>query len=420
MSAAAAGEGGDAFLLHAAETAFPGETPKVIGVAVSGGSDSMALLHLFARVQARRGGEVRAVTVDHRLRPEAAGESRFVADHCKSLGVRHDTLVWEHGPIKGNLQDQARRARYGLIGDWARNHGIGHVVLGHTADDQAETFLMGLAREAGIDGLSGMRRAWRDGDIEWARPYLLTPRQDLRDYLGRNGIGWVEDPSNADDRFTRVKARKVLNALRPLGITVNTLTGVIGNLAQAQSALRSAASERAEQILRTRAGEVIIDRAAFRRTDREIRRRILNAVFLWVARGDYAPRADAIFRIEAAIEEGRGATLAGARLVVTDTEARFTREPKAVAGLETPTDALWDDRWRLTGPHDPGLRVRALGAEGLRQCEDWRATGHSRAALVVTPAIWRGEALIAAPLAGMENGWVAEIVTGFHSFLLSH
>lgn len=413
-------EGEDAFLLHVAEWAFPGKWPDRIGVAVSGGSDSMALLHLFARVQAQKGGKVHAVTVDHRLRPEAADEARLVASFCQRLGARHDTLVWDHGEIAGNLQDRARRARYGLIAGWAVRNRIGHVVLGHTADDQAETFLMGLAREAGIDGLSGMRKSWEEGGVMWARPYLLTPREDLRDYLRRNDIGWVDDPSNLDYRFTRVKARKVLAALKPLGITVDKLTGVTINLSIAQGALQSAACERARQILRTQAGEAVIDREKFWRTDQEIKRRILKAALLWVARGGYAPRADAIFRVELAIGDGRSATLAGTRIAVTETEVRITREPKAVAGIESATDTLWDRRWRLSGPHSEDLTVRALGAEGLRQCKDWRATGLSRAALIVSPAIWRGGALVAAPLAGMANGWTAEIVTGLHSFLLSH
>ncbi|WP_347311102.1 tRNA lysidine(34) synthetase TilS [Defluviimonas sp. SAOS-178_SWC] len=413
-------EGEDAVLLHFADCAFPGEKPPVIGVAVSGGSDSMALLHLFARAQAHRGGEVRAVTVDHRLRPEAADEARFVAECCKTLGVRHDTLIWDHGPIQGNLQDQARRARYNLIAGWARENGIGHVVTGHTADDQAETFLMGLVREAGVDGLAGMRRSWEEAGLRWARPYLLTLREDLRAYLTRNGVGWVDDPSNADERFTRVRARKALKALRPLGITVEKLSTVTSNLAMAQGALRAAASDKAAQVAQTRAGEVIIARAEFGRLGPEMMRRILIGALRWIARGGYAPRGEAVLRLERAIAEGRDATLAGCRIVIADTEIRMTREPKAVTGVEGPTDALWDGRWRLTGPHDPGLSVRALGAAGLRRCEDWRATGQTRAALVVSPAVWCGDTLIAAPLAGLENGWTAEIVAGFHSFLLSH
>ncbi|MGL4281838.1 MAG: tRNA lysidine(34) synthetase TilS, partial [Albidovulum sp.] len=111
---------------------------------------------------------------------------------------------------------------------------------------------------------------------------------------------------------------------------------------------------------------------------------------------------------------------AGCKVKVSEAEFRVSREPKAVAGLECPTDALWDRRWRLTGPDDARLRIRALGAEGLRTCKDWRVIGLSRAALIVSPAIWRGEALVAAPLAGKANGWTAEIVTPFPQGVLSH
>lgn len=413
-------EGEDAFLLSLPERTYPGAWPGRIAVAVSGGSDSMALLHLFVRLQTHRGGIIRAVTVDHRLRTEAAEEARFVARFCADLGVPHDTLIWDHGAIAGNLQDQARRARYALIGDWARAAGIGDVVLGHTADDQAETFLIGLAREAGLDGLSGMRRSWTDGGVRWARPYLATPRDDLRAYLVRHGIGWVEDPSNADDRYQRVKARRALEALAPLGITTEGLAGVASNLAMARSDLVHLALETAQRIARTSAGEVAFDLALWKRTGPDTRRRLLIAALRWVSSAEYAPRAEQIARLEASIGQGRDATLAGCKVKVTGAEFRVAREPKAVAGLECPTDTLWDRRWRLSGPHDAGLRIRALGAEGLRACKDWRATGLSRAALIVSPAIWRGEDLIAAPLAGKTNGWMAEIVTPYPEGVLSH
>lgn len=413
-------EGDDAYLLHAAGEAFPNGPPRVIGVAVSGGSDSMALLHLCARLQAHRGGVVRAATVDHRLRPEAADEARRVAGFCTTLGIGHDTLIWNHGEISGNLQDQARRARYALLGDWARVAGVADVVLGHTADDQAETFLMGLAREAGLDGLSGMRRAWQEGGVTWSRPLLLRPRRELRDYLTRNGIDWVEDPSNADDRFTRVKARRALKALKPLGITVDKLTGVILNLGSALQAVREATAEAAARLACTGAGEVVLSRQEFDALTPEINRRLLIAALKWVSGETYMPRQAALIRVQEAVREARHATLSGCRIRVSEAEVRITREPKAVAGLEGPTDAIWDGRWRLCGPHSTELRVRALGAEGLRACPNWRETGFSRAALVVSPAIWRGESLVAAPVAGHNDGWTAEIVAGFHSFLISH
>jgi tRNA(Ile)-lysidine synthase len=413
-------EGEDAFLLHVPAFSYPGEWPGSIAVAVSGGSDSMALLHLFTRLQRHHGGTVHAVTIDHRLRPEAAEEARFVARFCAELGVPHEILVWVHGAIEGNVQDKARRARYALIGDWAHGAGIGDVVLGHTADDQAETFLMGLAREAGLDGLSGMRRNWTEDGIRWARPYLATPREDLRAYLVRHGIDWIEDPSNSDDRYQRVKARRAMRALAPLGITTEGLAGVATNLALARSDLVHLAVEAAQRIARTSAGEVVFDLSLWKRTGPDTRRRLLIAALRWVSSAEYAPRSHQIARLEASIRQGRDATLSGCRVRVSEDEFYVSREPKAVAGLECRTDALWDHRWRLTGPHDPALRIRALGAAGLSACKDWRETGLSRAALIVSPAIWRGDDLIAAPLAGKANGWRAEIVTAFPQGVLSH
>lgn len=410
----------DAALLAAIAAAFPGGPPERIAVAVSGGSDSMALLHLLVRLARDQGSAVRAVTVDHRLRPEAAEEARFVAASCAGIGVAHDTLVWAHEAVSGNVPQAARRARYRLIGDWARRHGIGAVALGHTLDDQAETLLMGLAREAGIDGLSGMRPVWEEGGIRWTRPCLAIARRDLRAFLGRGGIGWVDDPTNEDDRYQRVRARRALAALAPLGITAGALAHVAANLARARADLVELALRTAGEIARTGAGEVVFDRAGWMAAGADTRRRLLVAALRWVGSAPHAPRAAEIARLEAAVGEGRGATLAGCRLRPGGATFAIAREPKAVAGCEVPAGELWDRRWRLEGPHGPGLTVRALGAEGLRLCDGWRATGHARAALVVSPAVWRGDRLVAAPVAGMANGWTAEIVTEFPSALLTH
>ena len=152
----------------------------------------------------------------------------------------------------------------------------------------------------------------------------------------------------------------------------------------------------------------------------DIRRLLLIAALRWVASAEYAPRADAIARLQEAIRDGRDATLWGCRMRVTDAVVRITREPRAVAGVVCAPDQLWDNRWRMEGPAEPGLEVRALGAEGLRACKDWRETGLSRDALLVSPAIWQGGTLIAAPLAGKSNGWTARIDAGFASFILSH
>jgi tRNA(Ile)-lysidine synthase len=167
-------------------------------------------------------------------------------------------------------------------------------------------------------------------------------------------------------------------------------------------------------------GDLIIDRTALRRQSPEIIRRILSAGLRWVAAEDYPPRRESLADAEVAIFVGRNTTLHGCMILTSDLTIRLTRELKAVARLASPSDQSWDGRWRLDGPHAPGLEIRALG-EAVKDCPNWRDTGLPRASLLASPAVWRGDTLVAAPLAGLENGWRAS-ATGrgtFAQFLLS-
>lgn len=367
----------------------------------------MAALHLLARHFT-----VEAVTVDHGLRPEAAAEARFVAQGCARLGVFHSVLHWHRGEARGNLMDQARRARIRLIGDWARTRGLRHVALGHTADDQAETFVMRLGRSAGLEGLSGMRRRWEENGVIWTRPFLGVSRAALRDWLRAADLGWIDDPSNDDDGFDRVKARKALRELAPLGISVARICETTAHLAAAEAALEECLRHMAGDLVRADRGDLVIAPAAFGPAlPPELRRRLIVRALQWVGGQGYAPRADAVAGLLAELQQGRSATLAGCRILARTDEIRITREWAAVAELRVPAGRQWD-RWDLEGPEESGLEIAALGEDGLRACPQWRESGLPRPSLLASPAVWRGEYLIAAPLAGRENGWKARIVRG--------
>lgn len=400
----------DAWLHHWADSAFltfPQKARTRIGVAVSGGSDSMATLTLLAQFH-----EVEAVTVDHGLRPEAADEAAFVARFCAGRGIPHRILHWDGHAAEGNLMDAARRARLSLIGAWARERGIGIVALGHTRDDQAETFLMRLSREAGLEGLSGMRRRFTAEGVLWARPFLTQSRAELRSYLSRHDIVWIEDPSNENERFDRVKARKALAALRPLGITAEKIAASMHHLEMAESALGFALGRLVGAHVREVAGDLLIDAQTFlREIDPEMQRRLIVAALRWVSGADYAPRATKVANFLTNWREKRDRTLHGCRITVNESEIRITREARAVRDLRVPVGENWD-RWDVVGPEGEGLEIAVLGAEGLRQCPDWRETGLPRASLLASPAIWAGERLVAAPLAGLAEGWTARISRG--------
>ena len=412
-------QGDDADLLLKARDAFPPGGFDKIAVAVSGGGDSIALLHLLHRSAPHSGWTLQAVTVNHGLRDGSDIEAAGVAAFCASLGVPHAVLKWDHGAIAGNVMDAARQARMRLIGEWAKAHSVTHVALGHTADDQAETFLMGLARASGLDGLSGMRTFWREDDIMWGRPVLRHSRADLRAYLRRHGIGWVDDPTNDDESYTRIKARKAVAALAPLGVTVKGLSVTIANLAVARHALRATLAQTVSQHVIEQAGALQIDRAAFAALPLDLQRRMLMAAIGWLTGDIYPPRNEKQATLLFAMREGRDATLNGCRFRIGGDSMRIVREAKAVANLETPTTAVWDHRWVMDGSHAPDLTIRALG-DGLRQVPNWRDTGLPRDALLVSPAIWRGDALVAAPVASFAQGWSAKLQRDFVSFLLSH
>lgn len=408
-------EAADAALLQALRDALPSDIPARIGIAVSGGGDSMALLHLAQRLA---GPAVAAVTVDHGLRPESAAEAAGVAAFCAAQGIPHAILRWDGPAETGNLMDQARRARLRLIAAWAQGAGIGLVMLGHTADDQAESFLMNLGRAAGIDGLSGMRRQWDEQGIRWARPLLGHSRADLRACLRRHGIGWVEDPSNDNPRFARIRARQALQALAGIGITPERLASSIAHLAEARGALVAAAAEATQRHVAEEAGALRLSAQGFAGFGPDLRRRLLVAMIRWMNGGGYPPREAQLAGLAAALAEGRDATLGGCRFRQRAGGILVSREPRAAMGPVAP-GAPWDHRWHLQGPSGPELEIRALGAGGLRLCPGWRDHG-PREALVVSPAIWRGETLIAAPLAGKPAGWTAKLGPTFGMFILSH
>jgi tRNA(Ile)-lysidine synthase len=178
-----------------------------LGLAVSGGPDSCALLLLAA---ACLPGRIEAATVDHGLRAESRKEAAFVAELCAALNVAHAIL-----PVTldaGNLQAQARAARYAALDGWAADRGLHAIASAHHADDQVETLLLRLNRASGVAGLAGARARGRvpGSELPLLRPVLDWRRNELARIVESAGIVPVSDPSNSDDRFDRARLRKAI------------------------------------------------------------------------------------------------------------------------------------------------------------------------------------------------------------------
>lgn len=304
------------------------ERPERVGVAISGGGDSVALLHLAFEAFSPLGVEVRAVTVDHGLRPESAAEAVEVARTCDALGVRHDALRWD-GTGTGNLQERAREARRRLIGAWARAHGVTCVLLGHTADDQAETVLLRLARGSGVDGLAAMVPGFRAEGVFWQRPLLGVTREVLRDWLRSRGVAWIEDPSNDDPRFDRVRARAMMAHLGELGLTRERLLRTAGHMLRARATLISEAGRMAVRQVQEDGSDLLVSMVLMAGLDRhDSAGRILSAALMWVGGTERRPRWTSLRRMATLVRDGRSATLSGCLITPEGDWARVAAEAR--------------------------------------------------------------------------------------------
>jgi tRNA(Ile)-lysidine synthase len=259
---------------------------SVLVLAVSGGPDSTALLLLAARWRnARKSGpRLLAVTIDHGLRRESADEARTVKRLARWLGVAHRTVRWQGKKPQIVSQQAARQARYRLLAAAGRAAKARYVLTAHTLDDQAETVLMRMSRASGITGLGAMARiaplpVSEDQEIELVRPLLDIPKARLIATLEHAGIGFAEDASNRDPRFTRTRLREAMPALAQAGVDARALARFARRLRRADRALEAAVDSARAAVLESpwsQRGPIILDAEKFLRLPEEVALRLLG------------------------------------------------------------------------------------------------------------------------------------------------
>lgn len=299
--------------------ALTGGQDAALLLAVSGGPDSMAML---AMVQQRWAGPVCAATVDHRLRSESADEAAMVAAYCAHLGVEHRTLRSET-PIVGSVQAGARALRYRLLADEAARSGADYIVTAHHADDQLETMLMRLARGSGVDGLSGVRA--RNGQV--IRPMLGFSKAQLEHYCMAHAVPFLNDPSNANPDFDRVRMREALQRFD----LVDPLQAVrsASALADVAEALDWIAAREAASAVRTDCAKVTLACTAY---PAALLRRLVQHCLAAVQPG-IALRGDALDRLIATLQSG-GQAMLGDVLCRGGDSWHFVRAPARRGGQD--------------------------------------------------------------------------------------
>ena len=356
------------------EAVGPFEARPHLAIAISGGADSLALTLLADRWARRRSGRIVALTVDHGLRSGSAGEARQVGRWLERRGIAHRVLRWKGDKPKTGLQAAARDARYRLLTEWCARRGILHLLLAHHQGDQIETFLLRIAGRSGVDGLAGMSSVVEQPDCRLVRPLLAVARPRLEATLKAERQDWIEDPSNRDTTFARVRIRTLLPALAAMGPKPSALAAVIRAAGRARTALDAAAWELlARSTDLAPEGYARVRLAPLRGAARSIAERAVQHILLCIGGPLYPPRRQ---RLTAVVDDVLGSrpvkarTLAGCRIIpeadtlVVCPENRVMPAPvRAVAGAM----AKWADRFEIAfgsaGSKTPAW-IEPLGSDG--------------------------------------------------------
>lgn len=278
------------------------DTNKPIGVGVSGGADSMCLAHILAQA----GFEIHAFTVDHGLRAEAKTEAAQVSEWLKSYeNVTHHILTWSHEGVEARIQEAARKARFDLMHGKCLDLGIETLFLGHHRDDQAETVLMRLSKGSGLDGLGGMEALSIRAGLKIARPLLDISHAEIVAFCTDNKIQWIEDPSNRDEKFERVRLRRAREVLEAEGLSNKRLALTAQRLIRAKQALEEISKKAWKGLcVHQSTRDIHLDFSKWQAQPEEIQIRVLQKAFLILeAERDYAPRLERIENLNAQLRD---------------------------------------------------------------------------------------------------------------------
>ena len=363
--------------------AGPFEPAPHLAVAVSGGSDSLALCVLADRWARRRNGHVTALTVEHGLRPESSAEARQVARWLKARGIAHVTLPWRGPKPTHGVQAAARRARRARLAGWCARHHVLHLLSGHQLEDQAATVLLRLSAGSGGDGLAGMPLV-QDLDtpngsaVRLLRPLLAVPEGRLEAVLRARAQAWIDDPSNRNTAYARTRLAAALEMLGGEGMTASRLARTARRAGEDRAALDFACGELLARAAAPHpAGFFQLDWAVWRDAPQAVSLRVLLRLVASIGGRRFGARLERAERLCEQLRSGspeRAATLGGCRIVPLRGMLLICRESGVVAdavSIEPGDRLMWDNRFCASLSRRAKFKrvctLGRLGSDGISQ-----------------------------------------------------
>ena len=381
-------------------------------VAVSGGVDSLALALLIDQIC-----PIETVTVDHGLRSDAADEARYVGELMAKHGIPHTILTWQGEKPESGIQAAAREARYKLIEAWCITKEIPNLVLAHHMDDQAETFLLRLSRGSGVYGLASMAEKspllGGDSPITILRPLLKVTKEQLKATLTEMGQEWIEDPSNSDLQYDRVKAREYLAAPTLLNLDSAKLADTASRMQRAKEALDYYAGALLEEAVTLHAsGYADVDIKALCAAPDETGLRALARLVRHISGAVYSPRLDKLERAYEAFSgnDYKGQTLSGCQIIASGDGVIIVRESASVDASAWSGAGLFDGRYHIL--QSKAGDVKKLGEEGWIQVKETLSAPEAITipyqARLTLPALWQDDRVVSQPHLNFGTGLSGE------------
>jgi tRNA(Ile)-lysidine synthase len=354
---------------------FFSELPDKVAIATSGGADSMCLALLAAQWAQQFSVKIVCLIVNHNLRAEAGEEAQIIADFLNKQGMESHILEWVGDKPTSGIQNNAREARYCLLCEWCNQHNVEILLTAHNMHDQAETIMMRIQHGTGIDGLAGIPVYTERQGVKIIRPLLRYSRQQILATLQASNWQYIEDPSNSNNKFTRVKIRQLLEKLDAENLLANRLNTLASNAARAVSFINKFVNKTLKNIAKKkRLGYITLDFEKFIELEEEIALRVLCRVFNYFNKADYAPRLESLIYVYKQIKHGVKfhITLAGCEvkgdgnmITIWRENANMEREARTLQALTVGKEMLWDKRFIIKADKD-NLFVRQT------MLEDWQ------------------------------------------------
>ena len=393
-----------------------------LGLAVSGGSDSLAMLYICNDWAVEKKVKLHCVTVDHKLRPGSLKEAQLVAGHCNGLGINHEVVEWKHEKeLNGNVSDLARSARYELIDKWRKK--LSFVLVGHTQNDQIETFFMNLKRGSGIEGLRGMPVSFKRPEGYYIlRPLIHTPRESLQQFLVEKNINWVSDPSNYNEDFERISQRKTWEILKLKGFSESRIELSVEHMRRAHDALKHMLPIHFKQIGKQELTDLLWNYNAFISLPEEFKLRLISAAVMWNGNLHYRPRFKAVLDILENIKVKKTTVLGGTLFYHHAGKIRITTEFQSIKDntVNCILGSVWRNVWEVKREIKGGY-IKPIGINGNNQLSKQQRTLMPYRSRIIQPGIFLKEKLLLAPTLDVKSAaYLSFCGIKFNDFLDRH